>query len=46
MGIEVNDKLFSVGDNEDAHYMRRKLAEEYLWWGLQMNFEKKTEYML
>jgi hypothetical protein len=31
-------------DTEDAGYMLRKLVEEYMKWGLQMNFGK-TEYL-
>jgi hypothetical protein len=31
-------------DTEDAEYMLRKLVEEYMKWGLQINFGK-TEYL-
>jgi hypothetical protein len=31
-------------DTEDAGYVLRKLVEEYMRWGLQINFGK-TEYL-
>jgi hypothetical protein len=33
-----------IQDTEDAEYMLRKLVQEYMNWGLQINFGK-TEYL-
>jgi hypothetical protein len=40
----VDDQVIIAQDTEDAEYMLRKLVEEYIKWGLQMNF-RKTEYL-
>jgi hypothetical protein len=36
----ADDKVIISHDIEDAEYMLRKLVEEYMKWGLQINFGK------
>jgi hypothetical protein len=36
----ADDQVIIAQDNEDAEYMLRKLVEEYMIWGLQINFGK------
>jgi hypothetical protein len=40
----ADDQEIIAQDTEDAEYMLRKLVEEYMKWGLQINFGK-TEYL-
>jgi hypothetical protein len=40
----ADDQVIIAQDTEDAEYMLRKLVEEYMIWGLQINFGK-TEYL-
>jgi hypothetical protein len=40
----ADDQVIIAQDTEDAEYMLRKLVEEYVKWGLQINFGK-TEYL-
>jgi hypothetical protein len=40
----ADDQVIIAQDIEDAEYMLRKLVEEYMKWGLQINFGK-TEYL-
>jgi hypothetical protein len=40
----ADDQVIIAQDTEDAEYMLRKLVEEYMKWGLQINF-RKTEYL-
>ncbi len=53
MGIKVNflpftslmTRLFLAEDEQDTHYMLRKLNEEYTSWGLTVN-PSKTDYVV
>jgi hypothetical protein len=40
----ADDQVIIAQDTEDAEYMLLKLVEEYMKWGLQINFGK-TEYL-
>ena len=40
----ADDQVLIAGDEEDASYMLGKLKEEYVKWGLEINFQK-TEYL-
>jgi hypothetical protein len=40
----ADDQVIFAQDIEDAEYMLRKLVEEYMKWGLQINCGK-TEYL-
>jgi hypothetical protein len=36
----ADDQVIIAQETEDAEYMLRKLVEEYMKWGLQINFGK------
>jgi hypothetical protein len=40
----ADDQVIIAQDTEDGEYMLRKLIEEYIQWGLQINFGK-TKYL-
>jgi hypothetical protein len=42
----VDNQVIITQDTEDAEYMLRKLVEEYMKWGLQINFGKTKYFTL
>ena len=41
---QPDDQVLITGDEDDASYMLRKLKEQYVKWGLEINFQK-IEYL-